>query len=148
MLPVPMRMLVLAVAGLFNQQLRDELELLQEQLRVLNETRSTRRWRLTDDQRRRLAAKGHRLGRSVLRELETIVTPDTILRWHRTLIARKYDGSDRRRPGRPRIDGAVRDLVVEMAEANERRGYSRIAGELAKVGLRVSRSSIVAGQDP
>jgi hypothetical protein len=48
-----------------------------------------RRLRLTDDQRRRLAAKGQRLGRRVLRQIETIVTPDTILRWHRHLMARK-----------------------------------------------------------
>src|SRR5207245_2321964 len=59
-----------------------------------------RRIRLGDDQRRRLAAKGQRLGRRVLRQVATIVTPDTILRWYRRLIAQKWT-SEYRRPGRP-----------------------------------------------
>ncbi|MFT5409177.1 MAG: putative transposase, partial [Verrucomicrobiales bacterium] len=64
---------------------------------------------LTDDQRRVLAAKGKALGRKVLMELTTIVTPDTILRWHRRLIKAKWDYSDRRKkaPGRPPIPDEV-----------------------------------------
>jgi putative transposase len=60
-----------------------------EENRVLKEQVKGRRLRFTDDQRRRLAAKGRRLARRVLRQFATIVTPDTILRWHRQLIARK-----------------------------------------------------------
>ena len=142
MLSTPLQFFILAVAGLFHERQRVQLDFLEEQVRVLKEASGRRHLRLTNDQRRRLAAKGNRLGRSVLRELETIVTPDTILRWHRKLIARKYDGSARRRPGRPRIDDSVRDLVSEMAGANEQWGYTRIVGELGKVGIRVSRSSV------
>ena len=65
----------------------------------------------------------------MLGELVTIVTSDTILRWHRELIARKYDGSDNRRPGRPRITDEVRALVVRMASENESWGYTRIVGD-------------------
>jgi len=54
-----------------------------------------------DEQRRRLAVRAKLLGRRVLAEVATIVTPDTLLRWHRTLIAEKYDGSAKRGPGRP-----------------------------------------------
>ena len=94
MLTIPMRMLLLAIAGWLNEEQRQKIEFLQEQIRVLLELHRGKRLRFNDDQRRRLAARGKRLGRRVLRELGTIVTPNTILRWHRELIARKYDSSD------------------------------------------------------
>ena len=75
-----MRMLLLAIAGWMNEEQREKIEFLQEQVRVLQELHGSKRIRLIDDQRRGLAAKGKRLGRRVLRELGTIVTPDTILR--------------------------------------------------------------------
>ncbi len=136
---MPMRMLLLAIAGWLNQEQREKIEFLQEQIRVFQELHGGKRLRLNNDQRRRLAAKGKRLGRSVLGELVTIVTPDTILRWHRELIARKYDGSDKRRPGRPRITNEIRAIVVTMATDNEGWGYSRIVGELSKLRFNISR---------
>ena len=139
---VPIQMMLLAIAGWLNEEQRQRIEFLQEQIRVLQELQGGRRLRFNDNQRRRLAAKGKRLGRSVLRELGSIVTPDTILRWHRELIARKYDGSSHRRPGRPGLSDEVRDLVVRMARENESWGYTRIVGELDKLGHRVSRSSV------
>ncbi len=111
-------------------------------MNVLLELNGDRRLRFTNDQRSRLAAKGKRLGRRALRGLRTIVTPDTILRWHRELIAHKYDGSAKRRPGRPRVSNDVRELVVRMATDNEGWGYTRIVGELSKLGYTVSRSSV------
>ena len=75
---------------------------------MLRELHGNKRLRFTEDQRRRLATKGKVLGRRVLREFEPIVTPDTILRWHRELIARKYDGSAMRGPGRPPIAKEIR----------------------------------------
>jgi len=59
--------------------------------------------------------KSKALGRKALREIAGIVTPDTILRWYRRLIAKKYDGSSRRGPGRPPTDKEIADLVVRMA---------------------------------
>ncbi len=142
MLTTPVQMMLFAIAGWLNEDQRQKIEFLQEQVRVLQELNGHRRLRFTNDQRRWLAAKGKRLGRKVLRELGAIVTPDTILRWHRELIARKYDGNAARTPGRPRVDTEVRQLIVEMAADNERWGYSRIVGELSKLGVVVSRSSV------
>ena len=105
-------MLVMMLAGWVNEQHRAVNAYLKEENRVLRELHGKKRLRFTDDQRRRLAAKGHALGRGVLRKFEPIVTPDTILRWHRELIARKYDGSAQRGPGRPAIARAIRALAV------------------------------------
>ena len=70
------------------------------------------------------------------------MTPDTLLRWHRHLIARKYDGSDRRGPGRPQIMNEIRQLIVRMALENRDWGYTRIRGALDNLGHQVARSTI------
>lgn len=82
------------------------------------------------------------MGRKVLQEIGCIVTPDTILRWHRELIAKKYDGSAKRRPGRPRIDQSVGDLIVRMARENPSWGYGRIQGALENLGYTISETTI------
>jgi putative transposase len=74
--------------------------------------------RFNDDQRRRLAAKAKGLGRKLLAEVATIVTPETLLAWHRKLIAKKYDGTEHRGPGRPRTAVDLETLVVRLAEEN------------------------------
>src|SRR5512144_2178272 len=99
-----------------------------------------RRLRLTDDDRRRLAARAYRVGRAALREIATIATPDTLLRWHRQLIARKWTYA--RQPGRRNVLVEIRRLVVGMAEENSTWGYTRIQGALKNVGHRVGRSTI------
>jgi hypothetical protein len=66
-----------------------------------------------------------------LREIATIVTPDTLLTWHRTLIAKQYDGRARRGPGRPPVMNEIRVLIVRMATENRGWGYTRIQGALA-----------------
>ncbi len=88
-LPHALQFLVVAVAGWINQQQRDVIDYLQEQHRVLREQLAPRLLRFTDEQRRRLAAKAKVLGRKALAELETVVTPATLLGWHRRLIAQK-----------------------------------------------------------
>src|SRR6266536_3625533 len=70
-----------------------------------------------------------------------VVTPQTLLRWHRELVRRKW-AQPRRSPGRPPVDGRVRELVLRFARENPRWGYPRIAGELLKLGLRVSPSTV------
>jgi hypothetical protein len=96
----PLQMLVMMFAGWLNEHQRTIIAYLQEENRVLRELHGKKRLRFNNDQRRRLAVKGKTLGRRVLREVGTLVTPDTVLRWHRELIARKHDGSESRRPGR------------------------------------------------
>jgi putative transposase len=96
--------------------------------------------RLDDDQRRRLAAKAKGLGRKLLREVATIVTPETLLTWHRKLIAQKYDGSGKRGPGRPGSAGEIEAFVVRMADENRDWGYRRIQGALSNLGHELARS--------
>ena len=86
--------------------------------------------------------KAKKLGRQALSEVASLVTPDTLLAWHRKLIARKYDGSRRRRPGRPRVMEQIRELVVRLAQENNTWGYSRIRGALANLGHQVGRNTI------
>ena len=99
MLNVPLQMLIVMLAGWVNEEHRAVNAYLKEENRVLRELHGKKRLRFTDDQRRRLAVKGKPVGRRGLREFGSIVTPNTILRWHRELIARKYDGSLNARPG-------------------------------------------------
>jgi hypothetical protein len=100
-----------------------------------------RRHRFTDDQRRRLAVKGKPLGRKVLRQIATIVTPDTILVWHRKLIAAKWT-YPQKRVGRPGVMKEICELIVQMAEENPSWGYARIQGALRHLDHRVARSTI------
>ena len=130
----PLQFVLVALAGWMNHEQRDVIDYLQEENRVLREQLGSRRLRFTDDQRRRLAAKARTLGRRLLWEMATIVTPDTLLAWHRALIAKQYDGSTRRGPGRPAVMAEIRALVVQMATDNREWGYTRIQGALANVG--------------
>ena len=138
----PFRLLLISLAGWLNQQQQDVIDYLQEENRVLREQLGARRLRLNDDQRRRLAVKAKKLGRRVLHELATLVTPETLLAWHHKLIARKYDGSKQRGPGRPRTPNEIQQLVVRMATENRDWGYRRIQGALANLGHVVARSTI------
>ena len=83
-------MLLAALCGWLEREQRDVIAFLREENRALRAQLGSRRLRLNDGQRRRLAVLGQRLGRAVLRDVATLVTPDTILRWHRELIARKW----------------------------------------------------------
>ena len=114
----PFRFLLITLAGWMNQRQLQMIDYLREENRVLREQLGGRRLRLKDDQRRRLAARAKRLGRKVLAEVATIVSPETLLAWHRKLIAQKYDGSGKRAPGRPRAAAEVETLVMRMAEEN------------------------------
>ncbi len=142
MLSTPWQMMLVALAGWVNEQLLAVIEYLKEENGVLREQVGRRRPRFTDDQRRRLVAKGKALERRVLRELGTIVTPDTIFGWYCRLVGAKYDGSWKRRPGRPGVMDSIRALAAPMASENERSGYTRIVGELGKLGHAVSRSTV------
>ena len=138
----PFRFLLVTVAGWMNQCQLQVINYLREENRVLHERLDGRRMRLSDDQRRRLATKAKSLGRKMLAEVATIVTPETLLAWHRKLIAQKYDGSGKRAPGRPRTAGEVEALVVRMAEENRDWGYRRIQGAMSNLGHEMARSTI------
>jgi putative transposase len=93
----------------------------------------------TDAERRNLAEKAKAVGRKALRELGTIVTPETLLRWHRELVARKWTFIERRRPGRPRTRTDIVALVLRMAGENRGWGYTRIQGAMANLGHMLGR---------
>ena len=135
-------MLLLMFAGWVNRHQLDVIEYLQEENRVLKERMGGRRLRFTDAERRRLARKAQALGRKVLNELETVVTPDTLLRWYRELVASKWNYSHRRGPGRPRVMKSIVDLILRMALENPSWGYTRIRGALANLGHQVARGTI------
>jgi len=141
-MPLPIQFLLLMLVGWVSRQQQDVIEYLKAENEALRERLGGRRLRFTDAQRRRLARAAKLLGRRQLRELSPIVTPDTLLRWYRELVAQKYDGSARRGPGRPRIAGEIQALILEMASDNPRWGYTRIQGALANLGYTVGRNTI------
>ena len=138
----PFRLLLICLAGWLNQQQQEVIDYLQEENRVLREQLGGKRLRFNDDQRRRLAVRAKKLGGRWLQELTTLVTPATLLAWHRRLIARKYDGSQQRGPGRPCTGDEIQRLVVRMATENRDWGYRRIQGALANLGHEVARGTI------
>jgi hypothetical protein len=117
-----------------NQQQQFALDYLREENRILKEQLDGKRLRVNDDQRRRLAFKAKRVGHQLLAQVATIVTSETLLAWHRKLIAQKYDGTAHRAPGRPRAAGEIEALVVRLAQENRGWGYRRIEGALSKLG--------------
>src|SRR5688572_28526945 len=89
----PVSFLLVSIAGWMNRHQQSVIEYLIEENLILREQIGSRRLRFNDDQRRRLAAKAKKLGRKLLAQVATNVTPQTLLAWHRKLIAKKYDGS-------------------------------------------------------
>jgi hypothetical protein len=119
-------LLLMVLTGWLASRERDALIYLIEENRCLRRQLGNRRLRLTDDDRRRVAARAFRVGRRALRGIATIATPDTLLRWHRQLIARKWTYA--RKPGRRGVLLEIRRLVVRMEEENPTWGYTRIQG--------------------
>jgi transposase InsO family protein len=144
--PLPPRLAFFLVifSGWINRQQDAVIAYLREENRILRAAHGAQRVRLTDDQRRRLAVKGKALGRRGLADVAGIVTPDTILRWYRRLVATKYDGSKKRRPGRPSTTPDLAALVVRLANENPTWGYTRIRGGLQHLGHDVGRNTIKA----
>ena len=140
----PWQLFLVILAGWMNRQQQEVIDYLRTENQVLKEKFGKKRVMLDDDQRRSLAVKGRVLGRKRLEEVGTLFTPDTILRWHRMLVANKWDYSGRRksRPGRPPLSDEIRQLVVQMARENASWGYDRIAGAMQNLGHDVSDQSV------
>ena len=129
--------LLASITGTVDQELLLRNEYLVTETRILR-NQITGRVRLTDGERKTLAEIGQKLGKQALAEVAKIVTPDTILAWHRKQIAQKFDGSPQRpSPGRPRIDAALEALIVRMAQENRSWGYDRIVGALKHLGYTI-----------
>src|SRR6266545_3767388 len=138
-----LHVLIAMVAGWLQRHQQQVITYLIEENRVLKAQLGGRRLHLTDTERRRLAALAHPLGRKRLKEVATLATPDTLLRWYQRLIAQKFDGSKQRRPlGRPRVAEEVEQLVMRMAEENATWGYRRIQGALANLGHDIDKLTV------
>jgi putative transposase len=131
-----------------------EILALRHQITVLQRQLGTQKPRFAAADRAFLAALLHRLPRDVLRRVRLLVRPDTVLRWHRDLTARRHAAISRsKRPGRPRTVRSIRTLVLRLARENPSWGYRRLHGELLVLGVRVAASTVweilkEAGIDP
>jgi transposase len=130
------------ITGTVDQELLARNEYLVTENHILRNQIKGRR-RLSDGERKALAEIGQKLGKQAFKDVATIVKPDTILGWHRKLVAQKFDGSPQRKaPGRPMIDPELEALIVRMAQENRSWGYDRIVGALANLGLTVSDQTV------
>ena len=134
--------LLLIVSGWVHRRQLLVIEFLQAENRLLKERLSGKRIRFTEAERALLARKAKALGRKALLELDTLVSPDTLMRWHRRLVAQKWDFSKRRGPGRPGIMREISQLIVRMAQENPGWGYTRIQGALANLSHKVARGTV------
>jgi putative transposase len=138
-----LQVLIAMVAGWLQRHQQQVIMYLLAENRVLKARLGGRRLRLTDTERRRLATLAHPLGHQRLNEVATLVTPDTLMRWFKRLIAQKCDGSQHRRQlGRHRVAEEVEPLVVRMAEENPSWGYRRIQDALANVGHAIDKITV------
>lgn len=140
-LPLSVQFLAAWIGTWITRHQERTIEYLKEENRVLREKLGGR-VRLTDPERKRLAKLGHELGRKGLRDIACIASPDTILRWYRELVAKKYDGSANRGPGRPRKPSEIVRLLLKMATENPGWGYTRLRGALSNLGYEIGRSTI------
>jgi hypothetical protein len=139
---LPLHLLLLTVAGWMTRDSQRVTHYLLAENAVLGEQLRGRRVCYTDAQRRRLAIAAKQLGRNALRQLDTLVTPDTLLRWYRRLIARKYNGTARRGSSQPQRPDDVVELALRMAHDNPTWGYTRIRGALFNLGHEIGRNTI------
>ena len=139
----PWQLLFIVLAAWVNRQQQTMIEYLRTENGVLREQLGKQRILLNDDQRRRLAVKGKVLGRKLLEEVGTLFTPDTILRWHRMLVAQKWDYSQQRKlSGRPPIAEEIVKQLLQLARENPTWGYDRIAGAMANLGHQISDQTV------
>ena len=136
----PWHLLLLVTTAASQRQNEMALEMALDELRMYKKRHG--RIRLTDGERRVLAVKGKALDRRLLEKVAVIVRPDTILRWHRELVAKKWDYSKRRKPGRPKTAKEIEELVLRMARENPTWGYDRIQGALANLGHEISDTTV------
>jgi putative transposase len=142
---MPWKKLLAWATGQIDEALRQKLEFVLEENRVYRALldRHSPHWRLQDGERKALAEKGKPLGK-LLPDVLTIVQPATLLKWHRQLVARKWDFSRHRKgqPGRPSISIEIEKLVLKFARENPGWGYDRIVGALANLGHQVSDQTV------
>ena len=136
------KQLLVYISGSVEEEFLLRIEYLVAENRILRD-QIKGRVKLSDTERRTLAAIGKKLSKQALEEVASIVKPDTILAWHRKLVAQKFDGSRHRQSlGRPRVDPELEELVLRIARENRSWGYDRIQGALAHLGYHISDQTV------
>ncbi len=130
------------VAGWVNRHQQAVIDYLSEERQILIEQLGGKPKAFNNSQRIRLAQKAKKLGRRALFGISPIVTPDTLLRWYRDLVAEKWTFKSERKKGRPRIDHDVEQLVLRMLEENPQWGSDRIVGALSNLGIRITDTTV------
>ena len=138
----PLQYLIATLALWLNRQQQEVIDYLNEENRLLKAKLGDREIHFADAERRRLAIRAKAIGRKLLGQLEALVTPDNLLRWHRELVAQKWNFVHRRGPGRPRTNDQITALIVRMATDHPSWGYTRLLGALRNVGLKVDRGIV------
>ena len=130
------------ITGSVDQEILQRNEYLVTENRILK-NQIQGRLRLTDPEQMSLAVIGKRLGRKALAEVAQMVRPETILAWHRKLIAQKFDGSQHRSSAGCRaIDSDIEELVLRLARENRSWGYRRMVGALNNLGHEISHQTV------
>ena len=140
--PPLLSFLLMVAAGWVNRHQLIVIEFLEAENQLLKHRLRGKRIRFSDAERALLARKAKAVGRKALLQLDTLVSPDTLMRWHRRLVAQKWDFSQRRCPGRPGIMREIAQLIVRMAQENAGWGYTRIQGALANLEHKVGRNTL------
>lgn len=143
-MPPLLTFLLAVVSGRVHRRQLLVIEFLQAENRIWRDRLRGKRIRFTDAKRAWLTRKAKAVGRRALMELDTIVSPDTLMRWHRRLVAQKWDYSHRRGPGRPVIMWEISHVIVRMAVDNIGWGYTRIQSALANLDQKVGRGTIAS----
>ncbi len=129
------------ISGSVDDMLLKKVEYLLEENKVL-QRQLAKRPHLTDIERKSLAEKAIALG-ALMADTVTIVKPATILKWHRKLVAQKFDGpKNRKKRGRPKIGAEIEALIIKLASENRTWGYDRISGALANLGHKISDQGV------
>ena len=137
-----MALLVASMGCGIERQAEARIEYLKAENRLLRSRLGRRRVLFSDAERRTLATLAKEIGTEALRALDPLVSPATLLRWHRDLVAKKWTFLERRLPGRPRTKVDLEQLVVRMASENSGWGYTRIHGALFNLGIKIGRGTI------
>jgi putative transposase len=120
--PPLLSFLLVIVSGWVHRHQLLVIEFLQAENQLLKERLRGKRIRFADAERALLARKAKAVGRKALLELDTVVSPDTLLRWHRQFVSQKWDFTHRRGPGRPGTMREISELIMRMAQDNPRWG--------------------------
>jgi putative transposase len=134
--------LLLVVSGWVHRRQLIFIELLQAENSLLTERLRGKRVRFADAELALLARKARAVARKTLLKLDTLVSPDTLMRWHRRLVAEKWNYTHGRGPGRPGVMREISVLSVRMAQENPSWGYTRIQGALANLKHKVGRGTV------